>query len=310
MTQKNKPPESRLRIVKSAKSDRAAKKQGEDITLQIITHHLRAGAGKDREKPRIKDRTHINQLLEQLEALEKKTRPSGGDMTAHDKDQNATVALRLTGELVRAVAGWAIDHSIGVGIFGNVGYLSTDNPNTLALPDYVEVKSFFDNHDHEQFGGELKPDDIMKLPPEQLRFFVANALSLVCVEPCSLRLLVKAFGAANFNETETVPLLQITQRAKEAKDTYQKRQLQLKAICHVDGLCAEGRKKHAAQQVVADKYAVSNLTLRSWEHRLRQAFGNIYIHATLAKVRLSIKNNGFDWAALDNDAKKYKAARR
>jgi hypothetical protein len=60
----------------------------------------------------------VRKLLFNLAALEKTTRPQEGAVTARGKDRKAVEALNLANQLVRAVAGWAIDHQMGLALRG------------------------------------------------------------------------------------------------------------------------------------------------------------------------------------------------
>ena len=70
-----------------------------------------------KERP-LSENPHALGLLNRLGELEKRTRPEGGPSTSQGKDLAAFDALCAAGELVRYVAGWAIDHEIGLAVMG------------------------------------------------------------------------------------------------------------------------------------------------------------------------------------------------
>jgi hypothetical protein len=61
-------------------------------------------------------RKYVSSLIKTLEELEEKTRPSGGAETELGKDLAAFQALKFARYLVDAVAGWALDHQIGLAL--------------------------------------------------------------------------------------------------------------------------------------------------------------------------------------------------
>src|SRR6202140_644747 len=87
-----------------------------DTNEPVWPHRVREWPGEI-ACPLIED-TYVSHLLGRLDELEKQTRPSGGTVTSKSKDMAAFDALELAGELVAAVAGWAIDHQIGLAAKG------------------------------------------------------------------------------------------------------------------------------------------------------------------------------------------------
>ena len=81
--------------------------------------HPSAQPGDEEHLGALIDTKYVRLMLERLDELEKKTRPSAssGDV-AEGKDLAARQALKTVGDLVRYVAGWAIDHQVGLAIEG------------------------------------------------------------------------------------------------------------------------------------------------------------------------------------------------
>jgi hypothetical protein len=85
-----------------------------DTREPVWPHRLRElSQSANRNRDLVED-SRAYGLLQSLDELEKRTRPSGGFATAENKDLAAFRALLRGGDLVSYVAGWAIDHQIGV----------------------------------------------------------------------------------------------------------------------------------------------------------------------------------------------------
>ena len=94
-------------------------------------------------------------LLSKLAQLEIETRPTGGNSTASGKDLKVFCALELAGDLVRAVAGWAIDHTAGLALEG-LSFVPLQPSQTKKHPDYLQQRAAVDDHRHERNGGRIK----------------------------------------------------------------------------------------------------------------------------------------------------------
>jgi|SRR6516165_6603648 len=57
-------------------------------------------------------------LIDRLMELERKTDPKNGMQSAKGKDLAAFCALKIAGQLVSALAGWALDHQAGLALEG------------------------------------------------------------------------------------------------------------------------------------------------------------------------------------------------
>src|SRR6516164_2513096 len=81
--------------------------------------HPSAQAGDEEHLGALIDTKYVRLMLERLDELEKKTRPSAssGDV-AEGKDLAAREAMTTVAHLVRYAAGWAIDHQVGLAIEG------------------------------------------------------------------------------------------------------------------------------------------------------------------------------------------------
>jgi len=105
----------------------------------------RVGDGTEAEK------RHIDILIARLLELRESTNPARGDDTAKGKDLAAFQALKTAGELVRALAGWAVDHQVGLAIEG-LSFFPPLGP-VRGLPGYDDARAAVDTHAHERTGG-------------------------------------------------------------------------------------------------------------------------------------------------------------
>ena len=106
--------------------------------------------GEEYKGPLIED-SFVRLMVERLDELERKTRPSRGDTSAEQKDLAAFEALQFAGDLVRYVAGWAIDHQIGLAA-GNLKFVPLQPSGTKSHPQYLSERSIVDSHAHEKAG--------------------------------------------------------------------------------------------------------------------------------------------------------------
>src|SRR5271169_837796 len=99
-------------------------------------------------------RKHVTRLIKTLEELEEKTRPSVGAKTERGKDLAAFRALQTAGKLVDALAGWALDHQVGLGLAG-LEFLPLGPSSLRTHPAYVGTRVLADSHCHEREGGAV-----------------------------------------------------------------------------------------------------------------------------------------------------------
>src|SRR5829696_7551912 len=98
-------------------------------------------------------------FIEHLIELRQRSDPRHGESTAQGKDLNALTALRAARELSETLAGWAINHQVGLAAEGreSAGFAPHDH---LEHPEYVEQRSAADDHRHELTGKKLQAEDI------------------------------------------------------------------------------------------------------------------------------------------------------
>ena len=103
---------------------------------------------------------YVALLLDRLRTLAAKTHPDGGPTSAKGKDFAAFEALQTAGDLVKALAGWALDHQAGLSMKG-LQFVPRQPSGTRVHPEYRQLRSVVDDHAHEKNGalwnGNLDP---------------------------------------------------------------------------------------------------------------------------------------------------------
>jgi hypothetical protein len=122
-------------------------------------------------KPFAQDK-YILSLLGQLSRLERDTRPSLGFKSAKAKDLRAFEALEVAGQLVAAVAGWAINHEIGLAV-ESLQFVPLQPAQTKNDPQYLALKASVNDHRHEAAGAATQGG---RLDPIFLRTCLINLL--------------------------------------------------------------------------------------------------------------------------------------
>ena len=107
---------------------------------------------------------YIEVLVSRLLDLRARTDPASTEGTAKGKDLLAFEALCVAGDLVEALAGWAIDHQIGLASEG-LAFVPLQPSGTTNHPEYLEARAAVDNHRHEYAGAALRvsPDGLTDL---------------------------------------------------------------------------------------------------------------------------------------------------
>jgi hypothetical protein len=226
---------------------------------------------------------YVGLLIARLRDLEDETHPAGGDRTAQGKDQRAFAALGYAGDLVRAVAGWALDHQHGLAIAGLHPVLRASS-NVYKLPEYVEAKARVDDHEHERVGGAARAEEGRRGDTKTSRRHLIN---LLLANPGSLdrHVVLEAVEALRaLDHGEVLPLL--SKEKKGLHHGYRELYLQLRAVSFVEYRVRRfGTKKFKAQSDVAEAYGVSADTLRSWEKRLRDKLGYLEVARAVSFAR-------------------------
>lgn len=218
----------------------------------------------------------IRLLIDRLEKLEKDTRPSGGDKTAVGKDLAAFQALRVAGNLVEALAGWAIDHQIGLAM-NRLEFVPLGPQSSRALPEYLAARKAVDSHSHEREASAAHsgnaPD---RFTPSVTRLALKN---LLLPNPGGFYGTLAAQLYEALDALEWGEQLSILEPVKtNAKIRYREIQCHLSALLYVEYERARGKKKKIAQEEVAEAFGISDETVRTWEKRIRTELGTLFVN--------------------------------
>jgi hypothetical protein len=268
--------------------------------------------------------SYVRLIFERLDALEQKTRPSSGDTSAEEKDFSAFEALKFAGDLVQYVAGWAIDHQIGLAA-RNLKFVPLQPSGTKSHPQYHSERSMVDSHAHEKAGAvrsQSDDGDALVARRSLVNLLHANAGAM----PSWLqRKTIESLEALDYGEVQ--PML--AQASTGRKRNLTLLRIQLQALALVAHRRALGLPKGVAVDQVAEAMGTSPNTLLSWETRLRKEFGGLEVDRTInfaknhaswvvaARKRarrgedagdIEVHEASYDDAALTDLGGKYKAA--
>lgn len=230
---------------------------------------------------KMKDK-RVAEALEALRRFEEMSRPDGGDVTAKHKDRNAFAALACAGELVELLAGWAIDHAVGLGLSG-LRWVPGQIPGEKPYFKYLVAKIEVDDHRHETVGGVHSRMSSIKdfegLDPIVLRQILIN---LLVRNPGGFpspiqKMTVEALEALNYSET--LPMLKAVESGRKARRRELK--LQLEAVKFIEYRCAKGLKRYKAEEEVGEAYGRSGTTVRLWKSRLRKELGELEVSSEI-----------------------------
>jgi hypothetical protein len=226
----------------------------------------------------LKDDPEVIRILNALDILERRTRPSLG-ADAQGKNRAASNAIAFAGELVDYVAGWAIDHQRGLAQRTLGQGLSSQNKipsNQMeGLPKYLILGPPDEDQRDEAEGALRRP-----LEPAQNRrflFYVLREMAPALV----ISDVVEAIEALDYGET-----LPIFQSAPTSKRTgliqYRAR---LKAITFVEYESKKGIKKRFSVEKVADAFAVTRDAVKDWRVDLRAALGKREVEMAVERAQ-------------------------
>jgi DNA-binding transcriptional regulator YiaG len=217
---------------------------------------------------------YVALLIDRLRKLEQQTHPRAGQKSAVGKDFAAFEALSVAGEIVNALAGWALDHQVGLAL-KNLEFVPLQPSGTKGHPDYLQKRASVDDHAHEKNGGFIGA-----LDPIVARRLLINLLRANSGGFCAtlVQMATEAFEALDYGESR--PMLAATKGGK--KRTLAVRKLELRAIGLIEYRYTRGGQKLKVLEQVARMLGVAVETVRSWELRLRKEFGNLAVSRTIS----------------------------
>ena len=158
---------------------------------------------------------YVANLIDQLRDLERKTDPKDGARSAKGKNLAARDALKIAGDLVNALAGWALDHQAGLAL-KDLKSVKLHVVKPREPPDHSTVRPTDDDHRHEWYGRNWVGRTDSRIDPVVGRKWLIN---LVCANPgiFNLELMLmtlSALEACDYGEIH--PMLQATKKAEKS----------------------------------------------------------------------------------------------
>jgi len=277
-----------------------------------------------------KRRDYLNHLIDRLLEMEAATDPSAQDDSAKDKDMQAFQASKIVAEIVDDLAGWAIDHQIGLAM-NELKFVPRVPSQLREHEDYQSAKTSVDDHRHEAIGGsDLRP--LMDFVEEGAHDPVTDRRILVnllranpgCFPGAVTGRAIEALEALEFGEIRA--LLEPVKQGLRAK-AYSRWRLQMAALAHVEYQYARGRRKFETEEAVANAYGFDRETVRGWGKALHQNLGDLHVASQLAYAKNAGSNaeaaqregrvtdlrcyeDSFGRDALERNARSYKALLR
>jgi hypothetical protein len=264
-----------------------------DTNNPVWPHRLRELPKASEPNQALAEDNYVSYLLGRLDELEKQTRPSGGSTTSKRKDLAAFDALEISGELVRHVAGWAIDHQMGLASEG-LQFVPLQPSGTKQHPEYLQKKSSVDSHSHEKTGSKTgavtDPFFVRKCLVNLLRANPGGWPRWLCHH------VIEAIESLEFGEVW--PVFTPIKEGRKRDLTVLKLQLRAVAIVAFRSR-AYGITKGKAQEEVANTLDVDKETIKTWEYRLRNELGRLQVDRTI-----SFAENHASWICDANKKKR------
>jgi hypothetical protein len=213
--------------------------------------------------------SEIDELAAELRALERAAQSAGGSV---GKDARAARALAIAGAMVESLAGWAIDHQVGLAV-NEVVYEPLD---LSPSPD-----SDADDPRHEQAGAAYDWSN-----PIINRRALAN---LLATNPGGFPYRLALEAALCLEALDLDQTLPILEHRKPGVDDAPctLAQLRLSAIGHVAFFHGAGSDRADAEYKVAQAYSARTETLRHWRARLPYLLGRRAVSESLERAEAS-----------------------
>lgn len=222
-----------------------------------------------------------DELIQMIDELYERSGPDGEPSSSFTKDDAASDALICGSMLFGAVAGWAVDHQIGLAVSNlDTPVHLVRNTDIAALED---LRSRTNSHQHEIKGARLRDS---RLSPEVARRALTNILTHMggFVFPEHLANdLRDGFDALNFGELTALLTPSNKGRVRYRRELRQR----LRALTHIDfRVHGSGMTYDAAREHVADFYGLKPQAFRRWDKMVREGLGEVtYYDARLWTMR-------------------------
>lgn len=220
-------------------------------------------------------RTLINDLL----SLRLESDMAKGAATERGKDLRAFEALQVAGELVSALAGWAVNHNVGLAVEA-LSFYPLQPTQIRKLPEHQAAQDNVDSHRHETTGRRVA-ERLEEITPDLARRIAINLVGANsgAMPQIVAEMLGTALRAIDIGDYE--PILESP--AKGRKVSFAEQQLQLQAICfwkfrHSTGVFGAGESR----SIVANSFGVSADAVSTWEKRLRDELGTLEVSRNIA----------------------------
>jgi hypothetical protein len=225
---------------------------------------------------------YIEGLVEGLARLEIKTRPSKGKATEEDKDLHAQNALKLARKLVVAVAGWAIDHQVGLA-FHELESLprQIDGIRPRGKRDYAARKAKVDQHEHERDGALIDFDQDDPLFARRcLKYLLQRNQG--ALPPWLSEITLDGLQALHYGD-DIPPIF--AKNMADRKQSERVRRYQLQALAIIEYRKVLGITKTVSEGDIAEALDVKVGTIKDWRKDLPKIFGDYEVELELTFAR-------------------------
>jgi hypothetical protein len=221
---------------------------------------------------------YIKELLSKLEVYYKITDPNRGEQAEKEKDLRSLLAITLGRRLFEAVAGWAIDHQVGLALAGR-GPSFRGHPSARASDKIAIEVSQNNSHSHEFNGRQAQ-----KLSPAEQRQALINIVQgAVGIIPEHMHInLIESLESLQFGYPSEI----FEYRKASNKIKYRQRQLILKSIGFASYRQArDGNKTLRGIEIVEAFGLEGESTFKNWMDSSIKFFGEFRVKSTIAWAR-------------------------
>ena len=221
------------------------------------------------------------EIVDWLLRLEQETHPRNSMVNGRvtgaiaGKDENSRLAFMVANDLVELLAGWAINHQIGLVLNGT--------PGGAAAPHdggYSEAQRKADNHVHEATAAGYDFSDT------KINRHILTELLDHGPGPFPISIIIEATDAfAALDMGEVQPFVAPARGVGKEFQSYTKWNLRYRAVLHVEYLRGMNHPRPDALGKVADAYGVESGTVEWWIRDVRKKLGNLPIKEMKGRVR-------------------------